>query len=67
MATAAAVAESRSELLNWANDLLRLNMTKIEQFGTGAAHCQLIDSIYGTRKDLPDHHHRGCIDAQGQV
>ncbi len=39
--------ESRSEILAWVNDLLKLDYSKIEQFGTGAAHCQLIDSIFG--------------------
>ncbi len=41
-----AVAESRQELLNWLNATLNLNYTKIEQCGTGAAYCQLFDSIY---------------------
>ncbi|KAJ3929352.1 MAG: microtubule binding protein [Lentinula lateritia] len=41
---------SRAELLAWLNDLLQINYTKIEQCGTGAAYCQIIDSIYG---DLP--------------
>jgi len=47
MSTAASVNESRAELLNWANDLLQLNISKIETFGTGAAHCQIFDSIFG--------------------
>jgi RP/EB family microtubule-associated protein len=29
------MGESRQELLNWVNDLLQLNYTKIEQMGTG--------------------------------
>ncbi|CAO3567658.1 unnamed protein product [Mortierella alpina] len=40
------MAESRVELLAWINELLVLNYTKIEQMGTGAAYCQIIDSIY---------------------
>lgn len=48
MATAAAANESRGDLLNWVNDLLQLNITKIETMGTGAALCQIMDSIYGT-------------------
>jgi len=40
------MGESRTELLTWLNDLLQLNYTKIEQCGTGAAYCQIIDSIY---------------------
>lgn len=47
--------ESRSELLAWMNDLLHLGLTKIEQAGTGAPICQIIDSIYGTRKSLIPH------------
>ncbi|CAG7852148.1 Microtubule-associated protein RP/EB family member 1 [Serendipita indica DSM 11827] len=44
------MGESRTELLQWLNDLLQINYTKIEQCGTGAAYCQIFDSIYG---DLP--------------
>ncbi|KAA1472292.1 hypothetical protein DENSPDRAFT_838515 [Dentipellis sp. KUC8613] len=44
------MGESRSELLAWLNDLLQLNYSKIEQCGTGAAYCQILDSIYG---DVP--------------
>lgn len=47
MATAAAVAESRGDLLAWLNDLLQLNIGKIEQVGTGAPICQIFDSIFG--------------------
>ena len=47
--------ESRQELLAWLNDLLQLNYAKIEQVGTGAALCQIFDSIYGTRQ--PPHAH----------
>ncbi|CDS11460.1 hypothetical protein LRAMOSA03723 [Lichtheimia ramosa] len=41
------MGESRTELLAWLNDLLQLNYTKVEQAGTGAAYCQIMDSIYG--------------------
>jgi hypothetical protein len=40
------MGESRSELLSWVNELLQINYTKIEQCGTGAAYCQILDSIY---------------------
>ncbi|KAH9952935.1 microtubule binding protein [Russula dissimulans] len=40
------MGESRSELLAWLNELLQVNYTKIEQCGTGAAYCQVLDSIY---------------------
>lgn len=44
------VGESRSELLQWLNATLDLDYTKVEQCGSGAAYCQLLDSIYG---DIP--------------
>ncbi|KAL4882891.1 calponin homology domain-containing protein [Aspergillus karnatakaensis] len=40
------MGESRQELLAWLNNLLQLNLTKIEQCGTGAALCQVFDSIF---------------------
>ena len=40
------MGESRSDLLAWVNELLQINYTKIEQCGTGAAYCQILDSIY---------------------
>ncbi|KAJ3097331.1 hypothetical protein HDU97_004942 [Phlyctochytrium planicorne] len=40
------MSESRTELLAWMNDLLQLGYTKVEQCGTGAAHCQIMDSIF---------------------
>ncbi|KAI8079585.1 calponin homology domain-containing protein [Gilbertella persicaria] len=40
------MGESRTELLAWMNDLLQLNYTKVEQAGTGAAYCQIMDSIF---------------------
>lgn len=44
--------ESRSELLAWLNNLLQLNIQRIEECGTGAAYCQIMDSIY---LDIPMH------------
>ncbi|SPO00596.1 probable EB1-like protein [Cephalotrichum gorgonifer] len=44
------MGESRQELVAWLNQLLQLNITKVEQCGTGAALCQVFDSIY---MDLP--------------
>ncbi|KAH8589970.1 calponin homology domain-containing protein [Bisporella sp. PMI_857] len=46
------MGESRQELVAWLNDLLKLNITKVEQCGTGAALCQVYDSIFG---DVPMH------------
>ncbi|KAJ3317946.1 hypothetical protein HDU76_001002 [Blyttiomyces sp. JEL0837] len=44
------MTESKTELLAWLNDLLQLQYNRIEQCGTGAAFCQIMDSIYG---DVP--------------
>ncbi|KAK9475911.1 calponin homology domain-containing protein [Lipomyces japonicus] len=44
------MGESRQELLAWINDLLQLNLVKVEQCGTGAPLCQIFDSIFG---DIP--------------
>ncbi|KAJ9059592.1 microtubule integrity protein mal3 [Entomophthora muscae] len=40
----------RVELLMWLNELLQLSYTKLEEAGTGAAYCQILDSVYG---DIP--------------
>jgi RP/EB family microtubule-associated protein len=40
------MGESRQELVNWVNTLLELNITKVEQCGTGAVYCQLFDSVH---------------------
>ncbi|EFX00360.1 microtubule associated protein [Grosmannia clavigera kw1407] len=40
------MGESRQELIQWLNSLLQLNITKVEQCGTGAALCQVFDSIF---------------------
>ncbi|KAF2680399.1 hypothetical protein K458DRAFT_421628 [Lentithecium fluviatile CBS 122367] len=40
------MGESRQELIAWLNNLLQLNITKVEQCGTGAALCQVFDSIF---------------------
>lgn len=41
------VGESRTELLQWLNTLLDLQYTKVENCGSGAAYCQLMDCIFG--------------------
>lgn len=41
---------SRSALVDFFNDILALDITKIDELGNGAAYCQLLDSIYG---DVP--------------
>jgi hypothetical protein len=53
---------SRTELIAWANDLLQISYTKVEQFGSGGAYCQITDSIYGARarRSLPRASCRGA-------
>ncbi|KAI0244417.1 microtubule integrity protein mal3 [Massospora cicadina] len=41
---------ARVELLLWLNELLQLRYTKVEEAGSGAAYCQIVDSIFG---DVP--------------
>lgn len=36
----------RGELLEWLNDLLKINYTKVEETSNGAAFCQIIDVIH---------------------
>uniref|UniRef100_A0A7S3J2L2 Microtubule-associated protein RP/EB family member 1 n=1 Tax=Euplotes harpa TaxID=151035 RepID=A0A7S3J2L2_9SPIT len=36
----------RGELLQWVNELLDLNISKVEQCATGAVYAQIIDAIY---------------------
>ncbi|KAJ7888251.1 hypothetical protein B0H13DRAFT_2342042 [Mycena leptocephala] len=36
---------SRTELLQWLNDLLQLSYTKVEQCGAGGAYLQILSSI----------------------
>lgn len=47
------MGESRTELLEWLNNLLQINYTKIEQCGTGGAYCQVMDSVYGASIPRP--------------
>lgn len=44
------MGESRQELVAWINELLLLDITKVEQCGTGAIYCQIYDSIF---RDVP--------------
>ncbi|KAL4472970.1 hypothetical protein ABPG72_020664 [Tetrahymena utriculariae] len=43
---------SRGEMVQWINEVLKLNITKIECFGTGAIACQLIDCIHNNKVQL---------------
>ncbi|EKX41328.1 hypothetical protein GUITHDRAFT_159896 [Guillardia theta CCMP2712] len=42
----AAFFVGKNELLNWLNELLGLNYSKVEQCANGAAYCQIMDAIY---------------------
>jgi RP/EB family microtubule-associated protein len=33
-------------LITWLNDLLQLSYTKVEQCGSGAAFCQIADTVF---------------------
>jgi len=37
---------SKNELLAWINDLLKVNLIKVEQLGTGSVHAQIFDVIF---------------------
>ncbi|KAG5367110.1 Protein BIM1 [Yarrowia sp. B02] len=41
---------SRQELVQWVNELLATDISKVEECGKGAIYCQILDSIYG---DVP--------------
>ncbi|KAI8473788.1 MAG: hypothetical protein J3K34DRAFT_409932 [Monoraphidium minutum] len=35
---------SKTDLIDWVNSLLALQLTKLEQFASGAVFCQLLDA-----------------------
>jgi len=37
---------SKGVILQWMNEFLQLNLSKIEQCATGAVYCQIMDAIY---------------------
>eukprot|EP00770_Monocercomonoides_exilis_P009614 MONOS_9566.1-p1 / transcript=MONOS_9566.1 / gene=MONOS_9566 / organism=Monocercomonoides_exilis_PA203 / gene_product=Microtubule-associated protein RP/EB family member 1 / transcript_product=Microtubule-associated protein RP/EB family member 1 / location=Mono_scaffold00399:53938-55113(+) / protein_length=262 / sequence_SO=supercontig / SO=protein_coding / is_pseudo=false len=51
---------SRTELVNWLNDILQLEYTKLDQAANGAAFCQIVDVIYPGKVPL----HRVNFDAK---
>lgn len=44
--------KSRQDLTRWVNQILQLNISKIDELGSGAVYCQLMDAIHG---DVPMH------------
>lgn len=36
----------KGELLHWVNTTLKLNVSCIEQLGTGAVYCNLLDAMF---------------------
>ena len=40
---------SRQDLINWVNEHLQLNLTKVEQLCTGAVYCQLMHMMFDGR------------------
>lgn len=43
---------SRQEILRWINHNLQLQLTSIEELGSGAVYCQLIDCLFPGRVPL---------------
>mmetsp|Transcript_17367 Transcript_17367/g.32961 ORF Transcript_17367/g.32961 Transcript_17367/m.32961 type:complete len:266 (-) Transcript_17367:161-958(-) len=46
----------KRQLLEWVNDFLGLNYTKVEQMASGAAHCQILDAIFPGKVPLSKVH-----------
>ena len=42
---------SRHEILGWINDILRTNLTKVEELCTGSAYCQFMDMLFPGKYD----------------
>ena len=40
----------RHEMINWVNELLQSQIMKVEEMGTGAAYCQLMDHLFPGKK-----------------
>jgi microtubule-associated protein, RP/EB family len=43
---------TRTELLEWINTTLQLQLTKIEQLGAGNVYCQLLDAAFPAKVPL---------------
>ena len=42
----------RTEIIEWVNNILLTNLTKIEQLGAGHIYCQLMDAAYPDKVPL---------------
>jgi RP/EB family microtubule-associated protein len=47
-----AYSVSRHEILEWANNLLSIKLTKIEQLGSGSIYCHILDAAYPEKVPL---------------
>lgn len=43
---------SRNEIISWINDLLKIDLTKIEQLGSGSIYCHILDAAYPEKVPL---------------
>lgn len=43
---------SRSDILKWVNTTLKLELTNIEQLGSGSIYCHLLDAAYPAKVPL---------------
>ncbi|XP_068180312.1 DNA (cytosine-5-)-methyltransferase 3 beta, duplicate a [Antennarius striatus] len=53
---------SRFSMLAWANNLLKTNFTDVQQMGSGACHCQIMDCVVPGSVDMT----KVKFDAQGE-
>jgi RP/EB family microtubule-associated protein len=43
---------NRNEIIDWINSILHIQMTKIEQLGSGNIYCHLLDAAYPSKVPL---------------
>ncbi|EGR29798.1 hypothetical protein IMG5_148260, partial [Ichthyophthirius multifiliis] len=54
--------KSSGQILKWINDLLRLNVSKIESLGSGSVYCQVVDAIFPGKVPLSKVNWRAKLD-----
>lgn len=47
-----AYSVSRHEIIEWINNLLSIELTKIEQLGSGSIYCHILDAAYPEKVPL---------------